>query len=348
MGFLTEIEGLVKIVGLTPTLFDTEARGLYKNIRIKREAFMLKKTAFILWLISFSVMFAAGAEIARTAVVIRTVENMHSASNDAVDVVSQALLGTNVKILAAEKNAKGEEWFRIETPDTYQGWIVATALKFLKPDAKPYASAGKVFVVTSLLANTYCEPDVTKHKPVKVAPISCVLEVAEERDERWLKEYGERYLEVNLPCGTKAWVQKGDGEIRDAAAPRKKLSPDETVALAKRFLGLPYLWSGVTPYGLDCSGYAQLLYRLSGIDILRDAAIQMTKSGLIEVPAGQERTRDLIFFGKAKDKIGHVGMMISGEEFIHATTHDKPVVQISRLKDPYWQAIYQGARRPKE
>ncbi len=41
-------------------------------------------------------------------------------------------------------------------------------------------------------------------------------------------------------------------------------------------------------------------------------------------------------------------MMISGEEFIHATAHDKPVVQISRLEDPYWQAIYQGARRPKE
>ncbi|MCJ7645093.1 MAG: C40 family peptidase, partial [Candidatus Aminicenantes bacterium] len=235
---------------------------------------MLRKAVLMLSLISLSVMFAAGAEIPGTAVVIKTVENMYSASNDTVNVVSQALLGTNVKILASEKTAKGEEWFRIETPDTYQGWMIGTSLKFLKPDGKPYASAGKVFVVTSLLANTYREPDVTKHKPVKVAPISCVLEVTEERDERWLKEYGERYLEVNLPCGTKAWVQKGDGEIVDAASPRKRLSPDETVALAKRFLGLPYLWSGVTPYGLDCSGYAQLLYRLSGIDILRDAAIQ--------------------------------------------------------------------------
>jgi len=39
-------------------------------------------------------------------------------------------------------------------------------------------------------------------------------------------------------------------------------------------------------------------------------------------------------------------MMISAEEFINATVHEKPVVQISRLKDAYWQSIYQGARRP--
>jgi cell wall-associated NlpC family hydrolase len=300
---------------------------------------MLKKIAFILWLISFSVMFAAGAEIPRTAVVIKTVENMHSASNDAVDVVSQAVLGTNVKVLAAEKNAKGEEWFQIETPDTYQGWMIGTSLRHIGEGRKAYASEGNVFEVTSLLANIYGTDDVTERKPLTVAPIGAVLEVG---------NCGERWCEVTLPCGTAAWVQKGDGEIRDAAAPRKKLLPDETVALAKRFLGLPYLWSGVTPYGLDCSGYVQLLYRLSGIDILRDSIIQMTKSGLVEVPAGRERTRDLIFFGKAKDKITHVGMMISGEEFINATTHDKPMVQISRLKDPYWQAIYQGARRPKE
>lgn len=300
---------------------------------------MLEKTALILSLISLFVMFATGAEIPGTAVVIKTVENMHSASNDAVDVVSQAILGTNVKVLATEKNAKGEEWFRIETPDTYQGWLIGTSLRFLAEGQKPYASEGKIFKVTSLLANIYSKDDVTERKPLTVAPIGTVLEVG---------NCGERWCEVTLPCGTMAWVQKGDGEIRDAAAPRKKLLPDETVALAKRFLGLPYFWGGGSPYGLDCSGYVQLLYRLSGINILRDADIQMTKSDLVEVPAGQERARDLIFFGKAKDKIGHVGMMISGEEFIHATTHDKPVVQISRLKDPYWQAIYQGARRPKE
>jgi len=300
---------------------------------------MLKKATLMLSLISLSVMFAAGADAPGAAVVIRSVANMHSASNDKVELVSQAVLGTNVKVLASEKNAAGEEWFRIETPDTYQGWMIGTSLLLRPEGGKPYASEGAVFEVTSLFANIYATDDVSERKPLVSAPIGSRLAVG---------ACGERWCEITLPCGMKGWVQKGDGEIKDAAAARMKLAPEETVALAKRFLGVPYLWGGNSPLGIDCSGYVQLLYRLSGIDILRDANIQMTKSGLVEVPAGQERTRDLIFFRKAKDKIGHVGMMISGEEFIHATTHDKPVVQISRLKDPYWQAIYQGARRPKE
>jgi len=92
----------------------------------------------------------------------------------------------------------------------------------------------------------------------------------------------------------------------------------------------------------------QLVYRLGGISILRDADIQMEKSGLLPVSPGEERAADLIFFGHAKGKITHVGMMIDGELFIHATTHDKPVVQISRLRDAYWQGLYQGARRAAE
>ncbi|HEX2695620.1 MAG TPA: NlpC/P60 family protein [Acidobacteriota bacterium] len=280
-----------------------------------------------------------GAAAPGAAVVISSVANMHSASNDKVELVSQAVLGTNVKILSSEKNAAGEEWFRIETPDTYPGWMIGTSLLLRPEGGKPYASEGPVFEVTSLFANIYATDDVTQRKPLIVAPIGSRLAVG---------ACGERWCEITLPGGMKGWVQKGDGEIKDAAAARNKLTPDETVALAKRFLGVPYLWGGTSPLGIDCSGYAQLLYHLSGIAILRDADIQMTKSGLVEVPRGQERTRDLIFFGRALDKISHVGMMIGPDEFIHATTHDKPMVQISNLRDPYWQGLYQAARREKE
>ena len=298
---------------------------------------------FMSVMLSLPAGLAAGADTPGTAapgaaVVISSVANMHKVSNDTVELVSQTVLGTNVKILAWEKNG-GEEWFRIETPDTYQGWMIGTSLRLLPEGGKPYASEGSVFEVTSLMANIYATDDVTERKPIVVAPIGSRLEVG---------ACGERWCEVTLPCGMKGWVQKGDGEVKDAAMARKKLTPDETVALAKRFLGTPYLWGGNSPLGIDCSGFAQLLYHLSGIEILRDADIQMTKSGLVEVPLGQERTRDLVFFGRTKDKITHVGMMISGEEFINSTTYRKPMVQISQLKDPHWQELYQAARREKE
>jgi len=273
------------------------------------------------------------------AVVVRSVENMFRSATEDTDVVSHALLGDNVKVLKKEKNAKGEDWCQIETPDTYQGWVIASALRFLKPGEKPYAAAGRVFVVSALLANTYREPDVTAHKPLKIAPISAVLEIVGEKGERW--------LEVALPCGHRAWVQKGDGDVREAPWTWPRLPVADTVALSKRFLGINYLWGGTSPLGLDCSGFAQLIYKMSGVPILRDADIQMTKSGLVEVPKGQERAGDLIFFGRAIDRISHVGMMIDAENFINATTYETPCVRIDNLKVERWQKIYQAARRAK-
>lgn len=272
-------------------------------------------------------------------VVIHSVENMFSGPTDTVDVVSQALLGDNVKVLKREKNAAGEDWVRIETPDTYQGWVLASSLRFLKPGDKPYAQAGKVFVVSGLLANTYREADVTAHKPVKMAPLSAVLEIVGEKNERW--------LEVALPCGTRAWIQKGDGDIREAPWTWPRRTAADMIALGRRLMGVPYLWGGCSPLGIDCSGFVQLVYKMNGVSILRDADIQMTKSGLLEVPKGQERAGDLVFFGSAIDKIGHVGMMIDAENFINATVYQTPCVRIDNLKVERWAKIYQAARRPK-
>jgi len=273
------------------------------------------------------------------AVVITSVENMFSGPSDGVDVVSQALLGDNVRVLKMEKNPAGQAWVRVETPDTYRGWVPATALRFLQPGGAPYAKAGKVFAVTGLMANLYAEPDVTAHKPVKIAPLSAVLEVAAEKNDRW--------LEIVLPCGHRAFVQRGDGILAPGPWTWPLRPAADMIALGKRLLGVPYLWGGTSPLGLDCSGFVQLVYKMNGVAILRDADIQMTQSGLAEVPKGREQAGDLVFFGSAIDKIGHVGMMIDGENFINATVYQTPCVRIDNLKVERWAKIYQACRRPK-
>jgi uncharacterized protein YgiM (DUF1202 family) len=115
----------------------------------------------------------------RRAVVLASVENMHRRSSDLSDVVSQTVLGTAVKVLREEKNERGEPWYEIETPDTYQGWVAGSALRLLEEEEKGYAAAGRVFEVTSLFANIYAVADVTKRKPLVTVTIGVRLPAGE-------------------------------------------------------------------------------------------------------------------------------------------------------------------------
>ncbi|HNT02094.1 MAG TPA: SH3 domain-containing protein, partial [Candidatus Saccharicenans sp.] len=184
---------------------------------------MNKKVVFLasaLILILLSTSLLAQTETTR-GVVIQSVENMFSKPSSKVDVVSQALLGTTVKILKTEKDDQGKNWYFIETPDTYQGWIESRAVRLYKPDEKLYAASGRVMEITSLMAFVYASPDVTDQKPLKMAPISTVLEVGQP-EERWVP--------VTLPCGHKAFIQAGDGEIKQAPYKRPRLAPEQMVA----------------------------------------------------------------------------------------------------------------------
>jgi cell wall-associated NlpC family hydrolase len=297
-----------------------------------------RSATLIVFLMFLAALNSPAQETSKRGVVIKAVESMFSRAGEDAAVVSQAIIGTTVKILRSENDAQGGEWYWIETPDTYQGWMRASAIRVMGPAQKPYASEGRVFEVSSLIAYVYEIKDVTEKSPLLLAPISAVLEVG---------ECGERWCAITLPGGVKGWVQKGDGELHDAGFQKPRLSPQEMANLARRFLGLPYFWGGVTPLGLDCSGFVQLIYRLGGIEILRDADIQMTKSGLSDVAPGQEKAGDLVFFGRSKEAIVHVGMMVNQEEFISATTWIRPEVQISKLSELHWKDLYQGARRPK-
>lgn len=299
-----------------------------------------KKIIRVYLFIVLAILMTSGVQAqdkVQTGVITGSVENMYSRPDEEADVVSQALLGTTVKILKTEKDHQQKDWYYLETPDSYQGWVKGQAVRLYAEGEKFYASEGQVIEITSLIAYVYSTPDVTKQKPLKFAPISTVLK---------LEKYEGRWGEVILPCGHRAFIQVGDGEIKQAPFKRPRLQPEQMVSLARRFLGLPYFWGGTSPLGIDCSGYVQLIYRLSGIEILRDADIQFSKSGLLEVTKGREKTGDLVFFGGKT--ITHVGMMISEKEFIHATTNQKPVVQISNLYEDRWQKMYIGCRRPKE
>jgi hypothetical protein len=256
---------------------------------------------------------------------------MYSGPSDQKDVVSQALYGSNVKLLLARG-----EWSRIQTDDHYKGWTPSRYLRLVL-SGSGYATSGNVVQVESLFANVYHETDVTRHKPVITIPFETRLEVIAEG-----KGDDEGWLHVRLPDMRKEWVRAGD-----VVADPKPLTIPESIELAKRFLGLTYLWGGRSTFGYDCSGFTQMLVRSRGIIMPRDADLQAEWSGVAAVDRNDLQPGDLLFFGSSAKHITHTGMYIGDGQFIHDTTHAHPGVQISRLDDQPWTRILVACRRVK-
>ena len=287
--------------------------------------------------LSVPAVFAASS----THIVVVAVENMYSAASDQSDVVSQAIYGSNVALLTARG-----EWSRIQTADGYKGWVPSRHLRLIQNGAG-YATSGEVVQVESLFANVYREPDITRHKPVITVPFETRLQVIADENKSNSKTAARKvshdgWLPVRLPDKSSAWIQSGD-----IVPDPKPLSIPESIELAKRFLGIPYLWGGTSSFGYDCSGFTQMLIRSRGIIMPRDADKQAAWTGLIPVDRKDLQPGDLLFFGASPKNITHTGMYIGDGQFIHDTTTGHPVVQISHLDDQPWTRLLVASRRVK-
>ena len=106
------------------------------------------------------------------------------------------------------------------------------------------------------------------------------------------------------------------GQVIDPARFENKAEAIER--LARRMINTPYLWGGRSPFGIDCSGFTQLIFKCVGIPISRDSSDQAKEGKMIDF-ASSSKSGDLAFFTKKTDKISHVGIILPENKVIHAS-----------------------------
>jgi len=118
---------------------------------------------------------------------------------------------------------------------------------------------------------------------------------------------------------------------------------EQMVATAKNYLGVPYVWAGMSPSGFDCSGFVNYVYKLHGYSLYRVAQDIYNNNGWF-VNKSDLQPGDLVCFGYSSSNITHIGMYIGNGQFIHASSGSGKVV-ITDLSSNYYTRMYVGAKR---
>jgi len=125
---------------------------------------------------------------------------------------------------------------------------------------------------------------------------------------------------LRLPDGRAGAL--GSGEVVEVERLPARFPPDgeSVVRTARRWMGTPYQWAGVTPAGADCSGYVQSVFRLHGVALPRDSDMQARAGAPVDPGPGFAALRpgDLLFFAESGERITHVALSLGGSRIIHS------------------------------
>ena len=202
---------------------------------------------------------------------------------------SQPRAGAAVEVLE-----DGERWAFVRLEDGYLGWMYRDYLSASEAP-EPTHQVGAPFTLLYAAPN-YLAPVVTR----LFAGTPVAASAGENGWAHVATAAGQGYAD---PMDLRPLLDDRPLDVR-----RRHLAHHD----APQFIGVPYLWGGTSVHGIDCSGYAQLLHRLAGVAIPRDADVQFAASRPVEPPFAPG---DLLYFGAPGDHraVSHVGVSLGPE-----------------------------------
>ena len=202
------------------------------------------------------------------------------------EMVSQVLFGEAVQVLEEGQ----DKWVRVRCLyDRYEGWITTHVFTEI-----PEPTANAQSHITADWDN-----EITINGQRMRIPFGCDLRALQNGNAEW---------------GKYSWSFKGNHLDPQYTKPNEK----NIRKLGNLFINTAYLWGGRSVFGIDCSGFVQLIYKACGVPVMRDASQQATQGEgigfLQEAVCG-----DLAFFDNHEGKITHVGILLNDHEIIHSS-----------------------------
>jgi hypothetical protein len=206
------------------------------------------------------------------------------------EMVTQLIFGELYEVIE-----KYDKWIFIKLSlDGYEGWVSQ---------------------------NQYFPLSKSDYSKINKFPIDTTAELL---SELYSKNRNEKY---NIPLGSSLpnlrnnnisfddmnFVLRGDTFNPCIRVNRKRVTN-----VAKLYLNAPYLWGGRTPFGIDCSGFTQIVFKINGIKLPRDASQQANLGETISF-ISEANPGDLAFFDNEEEEIIHVGIILSDNRIIHAS-----------------------------
>ncbi|MEI6122625.1 MAG: C40 family peptidase [Bacteroidota bacterium] len=206
------------------------------------------------------------------------------------ELITQLLFGELYKILEYY-----ETWIKIKTVfDSFEGWIDAKQGKNLCDEEFDFLVDHNNAVTSDLVQNLFNKSTQTN---LQVVMGSSLPNLKFDTAHISLVEYIVNSESIRIPAPTNG---------------------SEIVDVALKYLNAPYLWGGRTPFGTDCSGFTQIVMKICGIPVFRNASQQSVQGTTVDF-ISEGMPGDLVYFENIENQIVHTGILINNQTIIHAS-----------------------------
>lgn len=214
---------------------------------------------------------------------------VRSSASDKSEMVTQLLFGDHYSVI---QFSEGNKWLKVQISyDGYEGWIDKKQHTQISDEHFEQINLSEYKISTGLMATVLYN---RRYVPILIGSILPIHTQELFRLEERLAFNGE----------SKSLFQKRDYAFLKT--------------IAYKYLDAPYLWGGKTPFGIDCSGFVQQVYKICGIKLARDASQQVLQGKEVG-GIGTSKPGDLAFFSNADNKVTHVGIILENNYIMHAS-----------------------------